>query len=106
MLDSYIPPIYPQILFQLQKGALILRTRFWGPLFYNIKEPQTSIGNYLGPYISRPLAGARIVYTFVSRPRPTPVSFGRTQVSVTSAARVKTHVLGVCFGLKGGRFSL
>ena len=33
-------------------GALIIRIGFWGPLYYNYdKEPQNSIGNYLGPYI-------------------------------------------------------
>ena len=33
------------------RGALIVRIRFRGPLYYNYnKEPQNSIGNYLGPY--------------------------------------------------------
>ena len=34
-------------------GALIIRTRFWGPLYYNYDTygtPKNSIGNYLGPY--------------------------------------------------------
>ena len=33
-------------------GALIIRIGFWDPLYYTYnKEPQTSIGNHLGPYI-------------------------------------------------------
>ena len=34
-------------------GALIIRIGFWGPLYYSYnKEPQNSIGNYSGPYIT------------------------------------------------------
>ena len=34
-------------------GTSIIRIRFWGPSYYNYnKEPQNSIGNYLGPYIT------------------------------------------------------
>ena len=34
----------------LNAGALIIRKGFWGPLYYNYKRnPQNSIGNYLGP---------------------------------------------------------
>ena len=33
-------------------GAVIIRTGFWGPAYYNYnKEPQNNIGNYYGPYI-------------------------------------------------------
>ena len=33
-------------------GALIIRIRCWGPLYYQYnKEPQNSIGNCLGPDI-------------------------------------------------------
>ena len=37
-------------------GALIIRTGFWGPLYYNYN--QSSTGNYFGPYSS----GRLLVY--------------------------------------------
>ena len=43
-----VPPLGSTRLYNI--GALIIRIGFWGPLYYNYKkEPQTSIGNYVGP---------------------------------------------------------
>ena len=33
-------------------GALMIRIGFRGPLYYNYKEPQNSVGNSFGPYIT------------------------------------------------------
>ena len=50
-------------------GALIIRTGFWGPLYYNHnKEPQNSIGNYYGPYSSQLGCGAPPLSAF-ARPQ-------------------------------------
>ena len=49
-------------------GALIIRIRFWGPLYYTYnKEPQKSIGNYLGSHIT-PISDPYLIDTFFRKP--------------------------------------
>ena len=37
--------------YRVTTGALIIKIGFWGPSYYTYnKEPQNSIGNYLGPW--------------------------------------------------------
>ena len=43
-------------------GALITRLGFWGPLYYTIRNPQNSIGNFFSSYI-------RIFFVYVTRER-------------------------------------
>ena len=48
------PGLLPGPSFGVNAGAGTIRIGFWAPLYYNYttKNPQNSIGNYSGPYIT------------------------------------------------------